>query len=96
MYYIVYFLFWIISLLPLRILYLFSDIIYPIVYYVVRYRRKVVETNLEKSFPEKSYKERSIIERKFYRFFCDIFMETIKEMHFTESQIKKTYDLWKY
>jgi KDO2-lipid IV(A) lauroyltransferase len=45
--------------------------------------------NLVNSFPEKTQHEIQSIERKFYRFFCDVFFETVKEMHFTESQIRK-------
>lgn len=89
MYYLIYSLVWLITLLPLRILYLLSDLFYPIVYYVVGYRRKIVRTNITKSFPEKSEKERLKIERQFYRFFCDLFIETIKEMHMSEGELKR-------
>jgi Kdo2-lipid IVA lauroyltransferase/acyltransferase len=45
---------WIITLLPLRVLYIFSDIIFLFIYYFWGYRREIVKTNLKKSFPEKS------------------------------------------
>jgi KDO2-lipid IV(A) lauroyltransferase len=46
------------SLLPMRILYIISDGIYLVVYYVIGYRKKVVMQNLEIAFPEKSNAER--------------------------------------
>ena len=71
------------ALLPFKVLYFFSDIIYLLVYYVVRYRRKVVRKNLVNSFPEKTIKEIVQIEKKFYAWFCDFIVEIIKIMtHF--------------
>ena len=67
----------IIALLPYSVLYLFSSMIYPILYYVIRYRREVVHSNLINSFPEKSEKEIIEIEKNFYRHFCDYVMETL-------------------
>ena len=45
------------AILPMRLLYLLSDFLYFITYYVARYRLKVVGRNLKASFPEKSRKE---------------------------------------
>ncbi|MEI6753782.1 MAG: lysophospholipid acyltransferase family protein [Paludibacter sp.] len=89
MYYLVYFSFWLITLLPLRLLYILSDILYPIVYYVVGYRKDVVRYNISKSFPEKTQQEKLKIERNYYRYFCDLFIETMKEMHFSIDEIKR-------
>ena len=69
---------WLLALLPLRCLYLISDFFFVPVYYVIRYRRKVVMENLRNSFPEKTEKERRVIARKFYRFLCDLILETVK------------------
>lgn len=69
-----------ISILPYRVLYIFSDFAYVIVYYVLGYRRKVVEQNLRNSFPEKSNEEILNISRKYYQFLCDIILETIKKI----------------
>ena len=59
------------SLLPMRVHYMISDLLYPLVYYIIRYRRKIVRRNLTRSFPEKSLSQIKGIERRFYRFFCD-------------------------
>ena len=71
-YYIFYCINWLVTLLPLRILYIFSDILYPVMYYIIGYRRKVVRTNLRNSFPEKTEAELIIIEKKFYHHLCDL------------------------
>lgn len=68
----------VLSLLPLRVHYLFSDMMYFIIYYGAHYRRKVVRNNLTSAFPEKDIKEIKKIERQFYRWFCDYIVETFK------------------
>jgi len=80
---------WLIALLPLRCLYLISDLLFVVICYVVRYRRKVVMENLRNSFPEKTEKERRLIARKFYRFFCDLFVETLKVANIDTPQIHR-------
>ncbi len=89
MYRIVFSLCWLISLLPLRVLYVFSDFMYLLVRFVVRYRRKVVRKNLRESFPEKTEKELREIERKFYHAFCDYFVEDIKCFSMSKEQMMK-------
>jgi KDO2-lipid IV(A) lauroyltransferase len=78
MYYIVYGLFYLLSLLPMRVLYIFSDGVYLVVYHLIGYRRKVVMSNLEIAFPEKSNAERVKIAKSFYHNLLDSFIETIK------------------
>jgi KDO2-lipid IV(A) lauroyltransferase len=90
-YYLFYGINWIITLLPLPVLYVFSDFLYLVLYYVVSYRRKVVATNLKNSFPEKTDKELKIIEKKFYRHLSDIFVETFKSTHMTRANQKKRF-----
>lgn len=84
-----YHLTYILSLLPLGILYLLSDIAYLIMYHVVRYRRHIVRHNLTTSFPEKDKKEIKRIERKFYRWFCDYFVETIKLLSISDRELHR-------
>jgi KDO2-lipid IV(A) lauroyltransferase len=90
-YYLFYGLNWIITLLPLPVLYIFSDFLYLILYNVVGYRRKVVATNLRNSFPEKTDTELKIIEKKFYRHLADIIIETLKSTHLTKANQKKRF-----
>ena len=83
------FLFKAIAIWPLRVLYVLSDLIYPLVYYVAGYRREVVRKNLENSFPEKSDKEITKVEKRFYRHFCDYVMETVKLMHISDDEMRR-------
>lgn len=69
-----------ISVLPFRLLYLLSDGIYLILYYVLGYRKKVVLQNLRNSFPDKSEKEINRICKDFYHYLCDLFLETFKTL----------------
>lgn len=77
----------VIALLPFRVLYLLADVLYVLLFHIVRYRRKVVTTNLAESFPEKSVDEIHTISRQFYRNFADYIVETIKLLHISDRQI---------
>lgn len=68
---------WIIHLFPLWVHYLISDLLFILAYHILRYRREVVAKNLSNSFPGKTQNERTIIEKGFYRHFCDAFVETM-------------------
>lgn len=89
LYYLVYVFWFLASLLPLRVLYFFSDLNYLLLYFVFRYRRKIVRNNLTSSFPEKSTKEIISIEKEFYRHFCDLFAETIELFSISEKQMRQ-------
>lgn len=88
-YYIIYGLFKALAMLPFCVLYVLSDFVYFLLYHVVRYRRKVVEDNLAKCFPDKTPEERKRIERGFYRHFADCFVETIKLLHISDREVKR-------
>ncbi len=66
------------SRLPFSVLYLISDMLYPLLFYIVGYRKKVVYENLRNSFPEKSRQEIDRIAKRFYRHFCDLILESVK------------------
>ena len=89
LFYIVRFFWILLSCLPFCVLYIFSDILYFIVYNIVGYRRKIVRKNLLSSFPEKSIKEILVIERKFYHALCDYFVETVKLDGMSEKKLRK-------
>ena len=93
MYTVFYIFIWLLAWLPLRVLYVFSDFFYLIIYYIVGYRKKVARKNIEKSFPEKSKKELRRIERRFFRYFCDLFIETFYEMHMSKKEVLRRMDL---
>lgn len=76
-----------VSLLPFPVLYLLSDGIYFLLYYVSGYRKKVVEENLRNAFPEKSDREIEKISREFYRYLCDLFLETFKTLTISKKKM---------
>ncbi len=88
-YYLIYGLLKLHALLPLRVLYVFSDILYVLTYHIVRYRRKIVRKNLTNSFPEKTEEEIIKIEKQFYHHFCDYFFETIKLLHISDEEMTR-------
>lgn len=89
MYYILYFYVWLHALLPLKVLYLLSDILFYLIYYAVKYRQKIVRQNLIDSFPEKSFEEIIQTEKMFYRHFCDYIVETMKLAHISDKEMEK-------
>jgi len=89
MYYIVYGLFYALSLLPWRVMYFISDGIYTLLYYVFGYRKEVVMKNLLIAFPEKTQKERIRIAKDFYHNFVDTFIETIKLISISPKEFDK-------
>ena len=89
LYPIIYGFFYLFSLLPFRILYGISDCLYLLIYHIVGYRKRVVRNNLTSSFPEKDIKEIKRIERGFYHFLCDYFMETIKLLSITPEKMRQ-------
>ena len=78
------------SLLPLSVLYFISDVIlYPLVYYVARYRLKVVRKNLRNSFPDKGNDELKSIEKKFYRHFADLLVEIVHGYRASDEEMRE-------
>ncbi|MEL0456547.1 lysophospholipid acyltransferase family protein [Flavobacteriaceae bacterium SZ-1-7] len=92
-YILVYPFLWIISILPFRLLYLLSDGLYILLYYVIGYRKKVVTDNLKLVFPEKSEVEIKRIKKKFYRHLCDMFLEMAKTLSITKAEMQKRFKI---
>lgn len=82
-------LFGLLALLPLRALYVLSDCLWPIIYYIARYRRKVVEANLAACFPGRSDAWRRRTVRQFYRNFADYVVETVKLLHISDREMER-------
>lgn len=86
---IVYALVYLISLLPLRALYLLADVLAGLMHTVIRYRRRVTRDNLTHCFPEMPMKEIRRTERRFYRFLADYFVETLKLASMSEKEMRR-------
>lgn len=77
-----------ISRLPLRVLYLFSDCIFFVIYFLAGYRKKVVLENLKNSFPTKTQAELQEIRKKFYLNFSDYIVETAKSFTVSSTELR--------
>lgn len=93
MYYVIFGLLYVCSLLPLWLLYPISDALAFLLYHVIRYRRGVVAGNLKLAFPGETEAWRGKIARKFYRNFVDNFIETLKLLSASPAWVKKHYVL---
>ncbi len=82
---------WLITLLPLNVLYSFSDFLYIILYYFIRYRKKVVLENLSKALPEKNKTEIKLIAKRFYHYLCDYFIESIYLINMDIKECNRRY-----
>ena len=82
---------WLVSSLPFKGLYFVSDVLYVLIYKVLGYRKKVVRSNLELVFPDKSEEDISAITSKFYHHLCDMMLESIKSLTIKEKDIKERY-----
>ncbi|MGB1231552.1 MAG: lysophospholipid acyltransferase family protein [Winogradskyella sp.] len=90
-YILIYPLLWVISNLPFRLLYGFSDILYLFIYKIFGYRTSTVKENLKLVFPNKSEKEISKITSKFYHHLCDMVVEAIKSLTISKAEMQKRY-----
>lgn len=77
------------ALMPWKVLYFHADIIYLIIYKIIKYRVKVVRQNLAECFPEKDEQWRHDVERQFYRHFADYFVETVKLLHISDDDMRR-------
>ena len=80
-----------VAYLPLWLHYCFSTLLWPVVYYIARYRLKVVRGNLKRCFPQMSAKELRHIERHYYRHMTDLLVEGIYNLRAPLSKVKKLY-----
>ena len=89
LYNIIYNIWYMLSLLPMRVHYVLSDILFFIIFHILHYRRRTVWVNLVTSFPERPEEELLEIERRFYHWFCDYLAETVKLMTISRKELKK-------
>lgn len=90
-YIIIYPFLWMISILPFKVLYFISDILYVFLYEIFGYRKKTVKENLKLVFPDKTDKEIQHITSHFYHHLCDMILESIKSMTISESEMNKRF-----
>lgn len=91
LYILVYPIWWGVSILPMPVLYILSDVFFFLTYYVIGYRRKVVKENLALTLPNKTEQERKQIAKEFYAHLCDILVETVKSLTISEKEISRRF-----
>lgn len=91
LYILLYPILFLISILPFRLLYIFSDCVYILVYRIIGYRKKTVRENLALALPHLTEKERLVFEKKSYKHLCDMFLEMIKTMTISVKEIEKRF-----
>ena len=75
------------SLVPLWILYGLSDLVFLLFMSIIPYRKKVVQYNIEKSFPDLSPRDQAVLVRGFYRHFSDLLVESIKNLSISKEEL---------
>jgi len=89
---IAYFLiFYPLSLLPHRVLYLISDIMCFVVQHIIAYRKAVIVRNLKNSFPNSSDQEIKEYTNKYYHHLCDLIVESIKNISISNEELLKRF-----
>lgn len=88
-YHLLHFFLKLLSYIPFRLLYIISDGMFYILYYIIRYRRAIVRKNLTESFPGKQLHEIKLIEKKFYHFFMDMLLESCKLASISKEEIRR-------
>ena len=89
MYHLLSFFLKLLSYIPFGVLYFLSDGLFCLLYYVIRYRRRIVRKNLTESFPGKSERDILHLEKKFYHFFTDQVLESCKMASISPEEIKR-------
>ncbi|RPI46117.1 MAG: lipid A biosynthesis acyltransferase [Bacteroidetes bacterium] len=88
-YILTYAVIWLLHLLPGRLLYLFSDFLYLLICFVVRYRRSVVLDNLAQAFPGYTRNQVRQTARKFYRHLADLILESSVAHFYSRRRVMK-------
>lgn len=89
--YLLFFLLYPLSLLPLSVLYGIMHLFYWIISKIVHYRSSVIDTNLKKSFPEISENELQQIKKAYYKHLTELAAEMIKMLTIGRKQFNKRY-----
>jgi Kdo2-lipid IVA lauroyltransferase/acyltransferase len=79
---------YLIGSLPFRLLYVVSDFL-CFIFSITGYRRKVVMDNLRYSFPDKTEAEIKAICKSYFKYLCDLTLETLKTLTMTEQESKE-------
>ena len=87
-FYLTYPVIYLVASLPFSALYIVSDVLYFLIK-ITGYRKQVIYSNLRNSFPEKTETEIGIIVNNYYRYLCDLLVETLKTLRMTENETRE-------
>lgn len=79
------------SYLPLNVLYILSDGLFIVLFHITKYRRAVVAENLKNAFPEKDIRERNQITIQYYRYLCDLIIESVKMISISKAEAMERF-----
>ncbi len=79
------------SYLPLNVLYILSDGLFIVLFHITKYRRAVVAENLKNAFPEKDITERNQITIQYYRYLCDLIIESVKMISISKAEAMERF-----
>jgi KDO2-lipid IV(A) lauroyltransferase len=78
-----------VSRIPIEAGYFFADFIYLILKHLVRYRKRVIESNLRLVFPNKDSRERALIINRYYRHLSELFVEIVYSLYIPKKVLEK-------
>lgn len=90
-FHLLYSLIWLLTRLPLSWLYCISNLLYYLVFYLFPYRKKLVLQNMQNAFPEWDHQKVVATAKKFYRFFCDMIIESAYCPFMSEKELNKRF-----
>lgn len=87
------FLYKLIGRLPLPVLYGFASFCAFLFYYLIPYRKKVIQSNLKNSFPDASKKELNQLTYRFYGYLTDQLVEFFKGVSITKDEMLDRFEI---
>lgn len=78
-----------ISLLPLKVLYILAAIITPVISSVISYRKETIKENLNNAFPDWDEKQIKKTMKAFYSYFAVMMVESIKVLSMNLASMEK-------
>ena len=82
---------YLLSLLPLPILYVLAKFLYLLLNHVFGYRKRIIRENLTNAFPDKSLQEILHIENQYYRYLTNLMVEIVKMATMSKASVKKRF-----
>ena len=86
-----YLVFYPLSVLPLFFLYIISLPVYLLMAFVLRYRKKIIDINLSKSFPSLKNDDKKLFRNKFYWHLTQLGIEMLKMISMSKKNVMRRY-----